>query len=143
MTAIQCAGNRREDMTNVKPVKGLGWSCGAISNSEWTGVLLRDVLEHAGVDVNDPEGSGIEHVQFEGERPGRKDESRTAVWMATEQTSGRVFPQRKSVEYAQLFELEKARAAEESKSDGCESLIIPFFAMCRRRRLHHLCTFVS
>eukprot|EP00903_Cladosiphon_okamuranus_P009269 g8844.t1 len=66
VTAIQCAGNRREDMTNVKPVKGLGWSCGAISNSEWTGVRLRDVLEHAGVDVNDPEASGIEHVQFEG-----------------------------------------------------------------------------
>lgn len=72
MTAIQCAGNRREDMTNVKPVKGLGWSCGAISNSEWTGVLLRDVLEHAGVDVNDPEGAGIEHVQFEGEGGARK-----------------------------------------------------------------------
>ncbi|CAN0556343.1 unnamed protein product, partial [Ectocarpus sp. 12 AP-2014] len=66
VTAIQCAGNRREDMTNVKPVKGLGWSCGAISNSEWTGVLLRDVLENAGVNVNDPESSGIEHVQFEG-----------------------------------------------------------------------------
>ncbi|CAM9418603.1 unnamed protein product [Ectocarpus sp. 4 AP-2014] len=65
VTAIQCAGNRREDMTNVKPVKGLGWSCGAISNSEWTGVLLRDVLENAGVNVNDPESSGIEHVQFE------------------------------------------------------------------------------
>lgn len=73
VTAIQCAGNRREDMTNVKPVKGLGWSCGAISNSEWTGVLLRDVLEHAGVDVNDPEGAGIEHVQFEGERGARKE----------------------------------------------------------------------
>lgn len=38
-----------------------------MSNSEWTGVRLRDVLEHAGVDVNDPESAGIEHVQFEGE----------------------------------------------------------------------------
>lgn len=28
---------------------------------------LRDVLKHAGVDVNDPESAGIEHVQFEGE----------------------------------------------------------------------------
>lgn len=61
-------------MTNVKPVKGLGWSCGAISNSEWTGVLLRDVLEHAGVDVNDPESSGIEHVQFEGQAPRKERE---------------------------------------------------------------------
>lgn len=54
-------------MTKVKAVKGLGWSCGAVSNSEWTGVRLRDVLQHAGVDVNNPEGTGIEHVQFEGE----------------------------------------------------------------------------
>lgn len=67
VTAIQCAGNRREDMTKVKPVKGLGWSCGAVSNSEWTGVRLRDVLQHAGVDINDPESTGIEHIQFEGE----------------------------------------------------------------------------
>ena len=54
-------------MTQVKPVKGLGWSCAAVSNSEWTGVRLRDVLEHAGVDVNNPGNAGIEHVQFEGE----------------------------------------------------------------------------
>lgn len=68
VTAIQCAGNRREDMTAVKAVKGLGWSCGAVSNCEWTGVRLRDVLKHAGVNVDDPERDGIEHVQFEGER---------------------------------------------------------------------------
>lgn len=55
-------------MTKVKAVKGLGWSCGAVSNSEWTGVRLRDVLEHAGVDVDDPARLGVEHVQFEGER---------------------------------------------------------------------------
>lgn len=58
-------------MTKVKAVKGLGWSCGAVSNSEWTGVRLRDVLEHAGVDVNDPARVGVEHVQFEGERSRR------------------------------------------------------------------------
>lgn len=38
-----------------------------MSNSEWTGVRLRDVLQHAGVDVSDPGSAGIEHVQFEGE----------------------------------------------------------------------------
>lgn len=67
VTAIQCAGNRREDMTKVKTVKGLGWSVGAVSNCEWTGVRLRDVLKHAGLDVDDPSGVGVEHVQFEGE----------------------------------------------------------------------------
>lgn len=81
VTAIQCAGNRRESMTDVKPVKGLGWSVGAVSNSEWTGVRLRDVLKHAGVDVDDPSNSGIEHIQFEGEmsserRWGRRRRSR-------------------------------------------------------------------
>lgn len=53
-------------MTDVKAVKGLGWSIGAVSNCEWTGVRLRDVLRHAGLDVDDPSGAGIEHIQFEG-----------------------------------------------------------------------------
>lgn len=53
-------------MTRVKAVKGLGWSCGAVSNSEWTGVRLRNVLRDAGVDVENPGSAGIEHIQFEG-----------------------------------------------------------------------------
>ena len=62
---LQCAGNRRSQMNNIKPVRGLNWTSTAISNAEWEGVLLRDVLQHAGIDVNDPE-SDIQHIQFEG-----------------------------------------------------------------------------
>lgn len=62
---LQCAGNRRSQMNEAKPVKGLNWTSTAISNAEWEGVLLRDVLLHAGIDVNDPD-SEIKHIQFEG-----------------------------------------------------------------------------
>jgi len=43
-TAIQSAGNLRSEMSNVKSVRGLGWTSGAISNADWTCPKLRDVL---------------------------------------------------------------------------------------------------
>ena len=61
--AIQCGGNRRSDMSKVKAVRGLAWGAAAISNATWTGVRLRDVLEHAGLGEN--QTSSL-HVQFEG-----------------------------------------------------------------------------
>ncbi|XP_030756918.1 probable sulfite oxidase, mitochondrial isoform X2 [Sitophilus oryzae] len=60
---IMCAGNRRSEMTKVKPVKGLSWGPGAIGTAQWTGVRLRDVLKLAGV-TDDEER--LKHVQFEG-----------------------------------------------------------------------------
>ena len=61
--AVQCAGNRRSHMAaESKPVKGLSWGMTAISNAEWTGVMLADVLEWAGIKEGD-----IEHVIFQGE----------------------------------------------------------------------------
>lgn len=51
-SAIQCAGNRRNEMTRIKSVKGGAWEFGAISNSKWAGARLRDVLAHVGVDPN-------------------------------------------------------------------------------------------
>ncbi|KAJ3331935.1 hypothetical protein HDU76_001764 [Blyttiomyces sp. JEL0837] len=71
VVTLQCAGNRRKDMHDVKPVKGLQWRNGAISNAVWSGVKLRDVLKDAGVDT-DPtvyddgnNQSQIKHVQFD------------------------------------------------------------------------------
>lgn len=78
--ALQCAGNRRHEQIEIKPIKGLDWQCGAISNSIWTGAKLRDVLEYAGLDIktlhkqqydnNDDASSSdnktVKHVQFEG-----------------------------------------------------------------------------
>ncbi|CAK1602573.1 unnamed protein product [Parnassius mnemosyne] len=57
--ALMCAGNRRSEMHQVKPVKGISWAGGAISNAVWSGVYLRDVLLHCGVDPNDTEGKHV------------------------------------------------------------------------------------
>ena len=34
---LQCAGNRRKEMSKVKEVKGLSWNCGSISTAEFKG----------------------------------------------------------------------------------------------------------
>lgn len=62
--AIQCAGNRRDEMNAIKKVKGLTWAEGAIGNAYWTGVKLRDILLKAGYSAND--ATDAKHVQFEG-----------------------------------------------------------------------------
>ncbi|XP_075977587.1 sulfite oxidase isoform X2 [Anticarsia gemmatalis] len=62
--ALMCAGNRRSEMNKqVKPVKGIDWQQGAISNAVWSGVFLRDVLVYCGVDTVNTVGK---HVIFQG-----------------------------------------------------------------------------
>jgi sulfite oxidase len=63
---LQCSGNRRKHMTEeAQAAQGLQWGVGAISNAEWTGVRLRDVLADAGFPVDDwPEDA--RHAQFIG-----------------------------------------------------------------------------
>ena len=58
-STIQCGGNRRAEMNQIKEIKGLMWKGGAIGNAKWAGVRLSDVLKE--YDLN-----GIKHVQFEG-----------------------------------------------------------------------------
>ncbi|KAK3747546.1 hypothetical protein QZH41_004806 [Actinostola sp. cb2023] len=65
-TTIQCAGNRRSEMNVVKKVKGLNWTQGAISTASWSGVLLKDVFESAGLDEDAMEKAGVQHIVFEG-----------------------------------------------------------------------------
>ena len=65
IATLQCAGNRRSQMNNAKAVRGLNWTSTAISNAEWEGVLLRDLLQYAGIDVTNMD-SEIKHIQFEG-----------------------------------------------------------------------------
>jgi sulfite oxidase len=50
---MQCAGNRRVDLQQVRPVSGNLWSVGAIGNAEWTGITLAGLLEAAGAE-DDP-----------------------------------------------------------------------------------------
>ena len=53
---IQCNGNRREDyhyVDGVNPAFGPPhWVVGAIGNSTWSGVRLRDLLRASGMDVD-------------------------------------------------------------------------------------------
>ena len=47
---MECAGNGR---SHLEPkVKGVQWDIGAVGNGQWSGVLLRDVLERAGLKEN-------------------------------------------------------------------------------------------
>ena len=44
---LECGGNGRSEYN--PPAKGNQWTTGAVSCAEWTGVRLRDVLEHCGI----------------------------------------------------------------------------------------------
>jgi DMSO/TMAO reductase YedYZ molybdopterin-dependent catalytic subunit len=44
---LECAGNSRVFL--VPKAKGVQWQLGAVGNAEWTGVLLKDVLQKAGL----------------------------------------------------------------------------------------------
>ncbi|HEY4575526.1 MAG TPA: molybdopterin-dependent oxidoreductase [Thermoanaerobaculia bacterium] len=46
---LQCAGNRRRELIEVSPIPNeLPWGSEAVSNAEWSGVPLREVLLAAG-----------------------------------------------------------------------------------------------
>ncbi|KAK3107113.1 hypothetical protein FSP39_007409 [Pinctada imbricata] len=60
---VQCAGNRRSEMVKIKPVKGLNWGAAAISNAEWTGVPLDDLLKKAGINIDEVD---CKHIIFDG-----------------------------------------------------------------------------
>jgi sulfane dehydrogenase subunit SoxC len=48
---LECAGNQRTmfELVQGRPAKGNQWKTGGVSNGEWTGVALRDVLQVTGV----------------------------------------------------------------------------------------------
>jgi len=72
VTAVmQCAGNRRADMQQVRPVSGDPWAAGAIGNAEWTGAALADVLRAAGAEAEASlhvAFSSLDDCEVEGER---------------------------------------------------------------------------
>lgn len=51
--AIMCGGNRRSEMTKVKPVKGLSWGTAAVGNAVWSGAKLCDILKEMGIESNE------------------------------------------------------------------------------------------
>jgi sulfite oxidase len=61
VSALQCAGARRLEMMAVEPIPGeLGWGPEALSNAEWEGVPLSEVLR-----LTEP-GDGARHAAFLG-----------------------------------------------------------------------------
>ncbi len=72
VTAVmQCAGNRRAEMQQVRPVSGDPWAAGAIGNAEWTGAALADVLRAAGAEAEASlhvAFSSLDDCEVEGER---------------------------------------------------------------------------
>ncbi|EAR51057.1 molybdopterin oxidoreductase [Oceanicola granulosus HTCC2516] len=50
IATLQCAGNRRAEMQDVRQTSGDPWRIGAVGTAEWTGVALADVLAKAGID---------------------------------------------------------------------------------------------
>ena len=47
-SAIQCGGNRRSEMNEVAVTAGSPWGVAAISNAQWEGARLVDVLREIG-----------------------------------------------------------------------------------------------
>lgn len=50
-------------MTSIKSVRGGAWDAGAISNAEWTGIYLRDVLNALGIKERTDQ---VKHIHFIG-----------------------------------------------------------------------------
>ena len=68
VAVLQCAGNRRDGQAKVKPVNGVIWGPGTISNACWGGARLRDILIASGLpkDTCDEFYAIPRHVAFEG-----------------------------------------------------------------------------
>lgn len=64
VSVLECAGNGRR--YNDRPAKGVQWGQGAVSNGEWSGPALADVLDAAGAPP-------AEHYAFTGADRGRVD----------------------------------------------------------------------
>ncbi|PWN32903.1 molybdopterin binding oxidoreductase [Meira miltonrushii] len=47
---LECAGNRREDLSDQEKTEGIQWSSGAISTAHWYGISIRDLLIQVGIE---------------------------------------------------------------------------------------------
>ncbi|CAL9158528.1 sulfite oxidase-like isoform X1 [Musa acuminata AAA Group] len=65
VATLQCAGNRRTEMSKARTVKGVGWDVSAIGNAIWGGAKLADVLELVGISkYSSFSALGGKHVEF-------------------------------------------------------------------------------
>mmetsp|Transcript_23430 Transcript_23430/g.65173 ORF Transcript_23430/g.65173 Transcript_23430/m.65173 type:complete len:576 (+) Transcript_23430:222-1949(+) len=60
---ISCCGNRRKEINMIKQTIGFNWGNGACGNMIYKGVLLRDLLQHVGIDIyGDVTGKYVEFI---------------------------------------------------------------------------------
>ncbi|KAG0356888.1 hypothetical protein BGZ54_000565 [Gamsiella multidivaricata] len=73
--SLQCAGNRREGLAQVKEVKGVIWKAGTISNAVWSGPRLCDILQSVAGVPGDLHHGMIRnfHVSFEADDHVKED----------------------------------------------------------------------
>jgi DMSO/TMAO reductase YedYZ molybdopterin-dependent catalytic subunit len=66
VVTLECAGNGRTKFD--PPAPGEKWALGAVSTAEWTGVPLKEILDHAGVRMNAREVvfRGADHGHVDG-----------------------------------------------------------------------------
>jgi sulfite oxidase len=57
---LTCAGNRRQELSAIKPVGGVQWDAGAIGHARWNGPALAEILRSCEIK------EGAKHVWFEG-----------------------------------------------------------------------------
>lgn len=57
---LTCAGNRRAEMSRIKPVGGVAWEAGAVGHGKFAGLKLAEVLKMAELET------AAKHVWFEG-----------------------------------------------------------------------------
>ena len=70
---LECAGNRRDELAKVASIPGeLPWGAEAISNAEWQGVPLRNLLARVGVapQAGHVAFTGLDQVERQGRRFG-------------------------------------------------------------------------
>lgn len=62
---LVCAGNRRKEQNMIRQTIGFNWGAGGVSTNVWKGVLLRDLLEAAGVEARNMAGKHVEFIGVE------------------------------------------------------------------------------
>jgi sulfite oxidase len=73
MATLECAGNRRDELIAVAPIPGeVPWQAGAIGNTFWSGMALKEILNAAGVRPGAQYAAfmGLEEVIREGKNAG-------------------------------------------------------------------------
>ncbi len=71
--ALQCAGNRRNDLLAIAPIPNeVPWGAGAIGNAQWAGVPLREILLAAGLEAEAAHAAftGLDETEGNGARFG-------------------------------------------------------------------------